>query len=107
MRRALKLIFVVLVVLIALAVVNALVLDSQTKPAGVTAAGGKIESVSSVDLQVFDSPATGVSFDARSSVPVLAFSVALKMSPAAVGLIGATLIVTVAVDAWPEPSVTV
>ncbi len=34
-------------------------LDSQTKPASVSADGGRIESVSSVDLQVFDSPATG------------------------------------------------
>ena len=32
---------------------------------------------------------------------------ALKVSGEAVGLIGATLIETVAVDAWPEPSVTV
>ncbi len=59
MRRALKLLLLVVVVLIALGIVNALVLDSQTKPAEVTADGGKIESASSVDLQVFDSPATG------------------------------------------------
>ena len=59
MRRALKIVVVVGVVLVALGVVNALVLDNQTKPAEVTADGGKIESASSVDLQVFDSPATG------------------------------------------------
>lgn len=59
MGRALKVLFVVIVALIALGVVNMLVLDSQTKPAGVTAEGGRIESASSVDLQVFDSPATG------------------------------------------------
>ena len=59
MRRAFKLALLVLVVLIALGIVNALVLDNQTKPAEVTADGGKIETVSSVDLQVFDSPATG------------------------------------------------
>jgi pimeloyl-ACP methyl ester carboxylesterase len=59
MRRALKALLLLLVVLIALGIVNALVLDSQTKPAEVTADGGKIESASSVDLQVFDSPATG------------------------------------------------
>ncbi len=53
------------------------------------------------------SPATGVSFDARFNVPVDAFSVALNASFVAVGLIGATLIVTVAVEEWPEPSVTV
>ncbi len=56
---------------------------------------------------VVASPATGVSFDARFSVPVEAFSVAEKVSFAALGLIGATLIVTVAVDVWPEPSVIV
>lgn len=59
MRGALKAVIVVLVVLIALGVVNMLVLDSQTKPAAVTADGGSIESASSVELQVFDSPATG------------------------------------------------
>ena len=59
MRRALRFAFVALVCLVALAIVNALVLDSQTKPAEVTADGGSIETVSSVDLQVFDSPATG------------------------------------------------
>ena len=59
MRGALKAVIAVLVVLITLAVVNMLVLDSQTKPATVTAAGGSIESASSVELQVFDSPATG------------------------------------------------
>jgi pimeloyl-ACP methyl ester carboxylesterase len=59
MRGALKAVIAVLVVLITLAVVNMLVLDSQTKPATVTADGGSIESASSVELQVFDSPATG------------------------------------------------
>ena len=59
MRGALKALIVLLVALVVLGVVNALVLDSQTKPAEVTAAGGRIESASSVDLQVFDSPATG------------------------------------------------
>jgi len=59
MRRALKVLFVVLVALIALGVVNMLVLDSQTKPAGVTAEGGRIEAASSVELQIFDSPASG------------------------------------------------
>lgn len=59
MRRALKALLTILVVLIALGVVNALVLDSQTQPAAVSGDGGRIESVSSVDLQVFNSPATG------------------------------------------------
>ena len=51
--------------------------------------------------------ATGVSFDARFSVVVVAFSVAENVSFVAVGLIAATLIVTVAVEVWPEPSVIV
>src|SRR4029079_19198095 len=59
MRGALKAVVAIVVVLIALAVVHMLVLDSQPKPAAVTADGGSIESASSVDLQVFDSPATG------------------------------------------------
>jgi pimeloyl-ACP methyl ester carboxylesterase len=53
-----KVLFVALVVLLALGVVNMLVLDSQTKRAEVTAEGGRIETASSVELQVFDSPAT-------------------------------------------------
>ena len=57
--------------------------------------------------QVFDSPATGASLDARFSVVVVAFSVAVNVSAVAVGLMAATLIVTVAVDVWPEPSVIV
>jgi pimeloyl-ACP methyl ester carboxylesterase len=59
MRRGLRVALLALLALIALAVVNAVVLDNQTKPAAVTAEGGRIESASSVDLQVFDSPATG------------------------------------------------
>ncbi|KAA0272242.1 MAG: alpha/beta hydrolase [Acidobacteria bacterium] len=59
MSRLLKLLIVAILVLAALAAANAVVLDSQTKPAAVTADGGRIESVSSVDLQVFDSPAIG------------------------------------------------
>jgi len=56
--RLLKVLLVAIIVLAALAAVNAVVLDSQTKPARVTADGGRIETVSSVDLQLFDSPAT-------------------------------------------------
>jgi len=56
---------------------------------------------------VFVSPTTGVSLAARFSVPVVLFSVAANVSLVAVGLIAATLIVTVAVDEWPEPSVIV
>ena len=59
MRRGLRIALLVIVVLIGLGIVNAVVLNSQTKPAEVTADGGKIEQASSVDLQVFDSPATG------------------------------------------------
>src|ERR1700758_4712908 len=57
--------------------------------------------------QVLASPATGVSLDARFSVPVVLFSVATNVSLVAVGLIAETLIMTVAVDVWPDPSVTV
>ena len=60
MRRGLKIALTVVVVLIGLGIVNAFVLDNQTKQAEVTADGGKIEKASSVDLQVFDSPATGL-----------------------------------------------
>src|SRR4029079_17885960 len=59
MRRGLKIALTVVVVLIGLGIVNAFVLDNQTKQAEVTADGGKIEEASSVDLQGFDSPATG------------------------------------------------
>ena len=57
--------------------------------------------------QVLVSPATGVSLVLTLSVPVVEFSVALNVSAEAVGLIGATAIVTVAVDVWPELSVIV
>ena len=59
MRRGLRIALILAIALIALAVVNAVVLDNQTKPAGVTADGGQIEEASAVELQVFDSPATG------------------------------------------------
>ncbi len=58
MRRGLRIALGVLVVLIALAVVNAIVLDSQRQSAEVTAPDGKILELSSVDLQVVDRPAT-------------------------------------------------
>src|ERR1700758_1792475 len=57
--------------------------------------------------QVLVSPATGTSLAERFRVPVVAFSEAENVSLAAVGLIAATLMVTVAVEAWPEPSVIV
>src|SRR6516225_5399459 len=57
--------------------------------------------------QVLVSPATAVSLDARFSVPVLAFSVAENVSAEAIGLMAVTLMVTVAVDEWPDPSVIV
>lgn len=58
MRRGLRFAAFVAVVLVGLAVVNAFVLNNETRPAEVTADGGALEEVSSVDLQVFDSPAT-------------------------------------------------
>src|SRR3954469_14921504 len=57
--------------------------------------------------QVFVSPATGVSLALTLSVPVVLLSSALKLSALAVGAIGETLIVTVAVELCPEPSLTV
>jgi pimeloyl-ACP methyl ester carboxylesterase len=57
--RLLKALLLATLLLAALAAVNAVVLDSQTKPAEVTADDGRIEAVSSVDLQLFDSAATG------------------------------------------------
>ncbi len=59
MRRGLRVALIVIVIAVGLGVVNALVLNNETRPAEVTADGGKIEEVSSVGLQVFDSPATG------------------------------------------------
>jgi pimeloyl-ACP methyl ester carboxylesterase len=56
-RRGLKIFLFVLVLLIALAVVNAIVLDNQRRSAEVSAPGGKILELSSVDLQVVDRPA--------------------------------------------------
>lgn len=58
MRRGLRIAIGLLVILIALAIVNALVLDGQRRPAEVTAPGGEILAGSSVDLQVIDQPAT-------------------------------------------------
>ena len=58
MRRGLRIAIGLLVILIALAIVNALVLDRQRQSAEVNAPGGEIVSVSSVDLQVVDQPAT-------------------------------------------------
>src|SRR5437016_5306811 len=57
--------------------------------------------------QVFVSPATGVSLEARKSVAEVTFSDAPDVWLVVVGVIGATLRVTVAVEAWPEPSVMV
>ncbi|MBA2523874.1 MAG: alpha/beta hydrolase [Solirubrobacterales bacterium] len=59
MRRFLKITLVVVVVLAALLVVNAVVLDKQTRPAEVTVAGGKLIEVSNAELQYVDRPATG------------------------------------------------
>ncbi len=56
MRRGLKLLLTLLVVLIGLVIVNAIALDSETKPAEVTAEGGEIldPEGSPAALQVFD-----------------------------------------------------
>src|SRR6516225_789688 len=74
-----------------------------------SAAGVMVPCAVVVDAtdQVLVSPATAVSLDARFSVPVLAFSVAENVSAEAIGLMAVTLMVTVAVDEWPDPSVIV
>src|SRR5512139_1413816 len=59
MRRGWKILIAVLVVLAALLAVNTVVIDSETKPAEITADGGKLMELNSVDLQVVDEPATG------------------------------------------------
>jgi pimeloyl-ACP methyl ester carboxylesterase len=57
-RRGWKILLVLLVVALALLIVNASVTGSETRGAEVTAEGGEIMELSSVDLQVTDSPAT-------------------------------------------------
>lgn len=57
MRRGLRIALGLIVILAGLAVINAIVLDSQRKPAEVNAPGGKILHLDSVDLQVIDQPA--------------------------------------------------
>lgn len=59
MRRSLKILLVTGVVLAGLLAVNAVVLDSQTRPAELSAPGAEILELSSVQLQVADQPATG------------------------------------------------
>ncbi len=59
MRRGLRIALIVILILAGIGIVNAFVLNNQTEQAEVTADGGEIVAVSSADLQVFDSPATG------------------------------------------------
>ena len=59
MRRALRITIVVVVIVAALLAVNAIVLDSQTRPAEQTAAGGKLIELDNVTLQYVDRPARG------------------------------------------------
>lgn len=59
MRRGWKILIAALFVLAALLAINTVVIDSETKPAEVTAEGGEILELNSVDLQVVDQPATG------------------------------------------------
>lgn len=56
MQRRWKVLISVAVALAALLAINAVVLDSQTKRASVTAPGGQILRLSTVDLQVVDLP---------------------------------------------------
>ncbi len=59
MRRGTKILFSALVVIAALLAINTIVINAETKSAGVTVPGGKIMKLSSVDMQVVDQPATG------------------------------------------------
>lgn len=58
MRRTLRFAFFLVVVLVALLVVNAFVLDSQTKSAGTTVEDGQLIELSNVELQYVDLEAT-------------------------------------------------
>ena len=58
MKRRWKVLIGAALALSALLAINTVVIDSETKPAGVTADGAQILKLSSVDLQVFDHPAT-------------------------------------------------
>jgi pimeloyl-ACP methyl ester carboxylesterase len=57
LKRRWKVLIGVAVALGALLAVNTAVIDSETKPAGVTADGGRILELSSVDMQIVDRPA--------------------------------------------------
>jgi pimeloyl-ACP methyl ester carboxylesterase len=58
MGRALRIAIVAIVVLVAVLIVNAIVLDSQTRSAEVNAPGGKLIEVNGVTLQYTDQAAT-------------------------------------------------
>lgn len=58
MRRRWKVLIAVGVGLAALLAINTVVIGSETKPAEANAPGGRILSLSSVDMQVVDSPAS-------------------------------------------------
>jgi len=58
-RRGARIAVVILLALAALLAVNAVVLDGQTRQAEVTAPGGEVLELTSVDLQVVDHPPTG------------------------------------------------
>jgi pimeloyl-ACP methyl ester carboxylesterase len=59
MRPAWKILIAFFVVLAALLAINTVVIGSETKPAGVTAEGGEIVELDSVDMQIVDEPASG------------------------------------------------
>lgn len=61
MRRAWKILIAVVVVLAALLAVNTIVLDNQTKDAGVTVDGGQILKLPGGDVQVLDEGSAGAS----------------------------------------------
>ncbi len=58
MRRRWRILIGFAVVVIALLAINTVVLDSETKPAEITAENGRIVELDSVDLQLVEMPAT-------------------------------------------------
>lgn len=68
MRRAVRIGLVLLVTVLALLVVNAVVIDDETRDAEVTAPGGEVVELDGADLQVVDRPASGEGREGRPIV---------------------------------------
>lgn len=87
MRRGLRILLGVLVLLIALAIVNAIVLDNQRRSAEVTAPEGEILELSSVDLQIVDRPATAPNAEGEPIVLLHCFACSSRWWEAMVPLL--------------------